>query len=186
MTLRPLPLLWLVAVWVALWEDLSVANVTSGLVVGALLLRFFPVRQRVGGRAHVRPVAVLRLLAHFVVMLLKANLEVAWEVVTPSNERVREGIVAVPLATSSDAVTAMVSSMYSLTPGSLTVEIEHEPLVLYVHVLHLSSVEAVRADLRQLERMVLRAFVSDDAVAAAERRLAEIEAVEATAGGGQG
>jgi multicomponent Na+:H+ antiporter subunit E len=177
-TIRPLPLLWLVVVWLTLWESLTVANVLSGLVVGALLLRLFPIRPERTDRPRFRPVAIARLLGHFAVQLVRANLAVAWEVITPNNDAVREGIVAVPLAPSSDSLLAMVCNMFSLTPGTLVIDIEQEPPVIYVHVLHFRSIPEVRSNFRGLQRMVLRAFGSDEAIAAGVQRLEALEQAE--------
>lgn len=174
---RRLPLLvWLLLVWLALWESVSVANVASGLAVGALLLVLFPVPASPGAGGRFRPLRALELLAYFLVKLLEANAVVAWEVVTPSNAKVKEAIVAVPITGASDAVVAVLANAISLTPGTLTLEVRRDPTVLYVHVLHLRSIERARADVLRLERKVLRAFGSDEAIAIAEARLAETEA----------
>lgn len=155
MTRRIILVAWLVAVWVALWERFSVANVAGGLVVGLVLVMAFPPR----GRQHVtvRPLALLRFAAHFVVKLVEANAFMAWEVLTPVN-RVNAAIVAVPLEDTHPGVVALVANAVSLTPGTLTIEVREDPTVLYVHVLHLRSVEAAREEVRTLDRLARAAF----------------------------
>ena len=69
----------------------------------------------------------------------------------------------------------MVANAISLTPGTLTIEVATDPNVLYVHVLHLHDIDAVRRDVTRLERSVLRAFGTDEAVAEVERRLAALD-----------
>ncbi|MBA3955231.1 MAG: Na+/H+ antiporter subunit E [Acidimicrobiia bacterium] len=164
---------WLVVVWVALWGDVSAANVVSGVVVSAVLLTFFPLglATRPG---RFRPLWVLRLLGYFSWKLVEANAVVAWEVVTPRN-RINEGIVAVPVTGASDVLVSVVANAISLTPGTLTIEVATDPNVLYVHVLHLHDIDAVRRDVTRLERSVLRAFGTDEAVAEVERRLAALD-----------
>lgn len=179
---RALSLCWLLVVWVALWESATVANVLSGLVVATVLLFVFPVRDTSSATGRFRPLQAVRFVAYFSLKLLEANVVVAWEVITPSNEGVREGIVAVPITGASDTVVAIVANAISLTPGTLTLEVERNPTVLYVHVLHLRSVERARADVLRLELRVLRAFGDDDAVALTEERLTEAEATAGTAG----
>jgi multicomponent Na+:H+ antiporter subunit E len=149
-------LLWLTVVWVALWEDVSVANVAGGLVVAGALVLAFPPPVRPDAVV-VRPLATLRFLAHFTWKLVEASAIVAWEVVTPRN-RINEGIVAVPLHTSSDAVVTIVANAVSLTPGTLSVEAHRDPPALYVHVLHLRDIEAVRRDVQRLEALAVLAF----------------------------
>lgn len=173
MTARLATLLWLVVVWVALWESVTVANVLSGFAVGSLLVAFFPVRRAREGTGRVRPLATLQLLGYFLAKLVEANAVVAWEVITPSNASVTEGIVAVPLAETSDSVVALVANAISLTPGTLTLEVERNPTVLYIHVLHLRSIAQVHIDVLSFERYVHRAIGTSEGVADVERRLEE-------------
>lgn len=150
---------WLVFVWLGLWEKVSAANVLSGVAVALLLLLLFPARGATSGPLMLRPWAAVRFGAYFVVQLIEASAVVAWEVVTPRN-RIREGIVAVPLVHASKPVALMVAQAVSLTPGTLTIDIDEEPLVLYVHVLHLIDVEQARQDVLRLESLAARAFLA--------------------------
>ncbi|CAN5899339.1 Na+/H+ antiporter subunit E [soil metagenome] len=153
---------WLLAVWLFLWEDLSFANVMSGsLVATAILLAFLP--RKAERRGRFRPLAALKFLGYFQWKLAEASLIVAWEIVTPRN-RINEGIVAVPIRHFSDALTTLLANAISLTPGTLTIEVDREATVLYVHVLHLRSVEEVRRDVDKLEIMAVRAFGSAAAI----------------------
>lgn len=163
---RAWPILaWLVVVWVALWEALSWANLLAGLLVGASLLTLFP--PQVGERTGtVHPLAAARFLAYFAWKLVEASAVVAWEVVTPKN-RINEGIVAVPIQGASDALTTLVANSISLTPGTLTLEVDRHPPVLYLHVLHLRAVDAVRREAQHLELLAILAFGSPEAVRAA-------------------
>lgn len=150
---------WLVFVWLGLWEEVSTANVLSGIAVALLLLLLFPARSATSGALTLRPWQAVKFGAYFVVRLVEASVIVAWEVVTPRN-RIREGIVAVPLVHASKPVALMVAQAVSLTPGTLTIEIDEEPLVLYVHVLHLTDVEQARRDVLRLESLAARAFLA--------------------------
>ena len=160
MTHRLLLGLWLVAVWIMLWEGLTIANALTGTVLAAALILAFPPRG--SGRIPVRPLAALRLLGHFVVKLVEANAVVAWEVLTPRN-RINEAIVAVPIDDQRDGIIALVANAVSLIPGTLTLEVRREPTVLYVHVLHLRSVEAARDEVQTLHRLALAAFPPPEA-----------------------
>lgn len=182
MSLRLVVGAWLGAVWLALWGGVSAANVLSGAVVAFLLVTLFPLRPtpRPG---RFRPLWALRLLGYFVVKLVQANAVVAWEVVTPRN-RIVEGIVAVPVTSASDVLVSVVANAISLTPGTLTLEVATDPHVLYVHVLHLRDIDDVRRDVTRLERYVLRAFGSDEAVLEVERRLASLDVAGASRPGG--
>lgn len=160
----------LLAVWVALWADVTVANIVSGLVVVVVLLTAFPLRGK-ARLAFPRPLATLRFAGYFFWKLCEASVVVAWEVVTPRN-RVREGIVAVPVRGVSDVVTTIVANTISLVPGTLTLEVSPDRKVLYVHVLHLRDVEAVRQEIAELEAIVIRAFGPKEALDARTEKLA--------------
>ena len=159
-----LRLVLLVVIWVALWADVSVANVLSGLVVASLVLLCFRPRR---GRVVVRPLAALRLAGVFVVRLLRATVVVARTVVAP-RDRIETGIVAVPLSGCSDALATLLADAISLTPGTLTLEVQRDPLTLYVHVLDLRDVEQVGQEVRSLEVLVVRAFGGPEALAGLE------------------
>jgi multicomponent Na+:H+ antiporter subunit E len=148
---------WLTAVWVALWEDLSAGTVVAGATVALLVVWITRPTARSTVRLRLDAFGAARFLAYFSRQLVHASLIVAVETVTPKN-RVREGIVAVPLAREDDVVTTVVANAVSLTPGTLTIEARRDPTILYVHVLHLRDVEDVRRDVRRLERLVHRAL----------------------------
>jgi multicomponent Na+:H+ antiporter subunit E len=155
----------LVAIWVFLWGYLTVANVLSGIVVVALLLAVFPTGRRRRPTYVVRPAAVLRLVLYFVQSLLIANFVLAWEVLS-RRDRVRTGIVAVPVHGVSEGVLAFVANVTALTPGTLAIEVRREPPTFYVHVLHMRDIERVRRDILRLEELVVRAFGTPDAITA--------------------
>jgi multicomponent Na+:H+ antiporter subunit E len=146
--------------WVVLWRDLSWANVLSGLAVSIGVLVLFPFA-RAPERLRFHPLPALRFLLHFAWSVVRANLVVAWEVVTPRN-RVNEGVVAVRLESETPVVITLVSPALGLAPGTMVVDIERDPTVLHVHVLHLRSVEAIRAEVLTLERLALAALRGRD------------------------
>ena len=51
--------------------------------------------------------------------------------------------------------------------------------MLYIHVLHLRSIEQVRRDVLELERRLVAAVGSERSLQAVERRLAEVHGDEA-------
>ena len=149
---------WLAVLWVVLWRDPSVANVASGVVVGVLVELAQPDRSGSGTRHGVRPLAVLSFLGFFAVKLVESNLVLAREVVTPRN-KIRTGVIEVPLHPCSDRIVTLVANAVSLTPGTLTLEVRRLATpTLYVHVLHLHDVERARHDVRELARRADAAF----------------------------
>jgi len=153
--IRIVPSLWLTVIWVALWGDLTALNVVGGLLLAVAVQAVVPIGRRSGPRGHVRPLRTALLVPYFVGKLAVASLDVAREALRP-RIRIREGIVAVPLRTDSPMVAAFVANFVALTPGTLVLELELP--MLYVHVLNLDDPEAVRREIRKIERLALKAF----------------------------
>ena len=152
----------LTAAWLALWSDLTVANLLSGLFVAALIVGAFDTWRP--GHVIVRPVAVLKLAGYFVYQLAVASLVVARTVLAP-RDRIRSGIVAVPLRGCSDAVVTLIADAITLTPGTLTLEVRRTPLTLYVHALDVRDPAVLQDEIRTLEVLAVKAVGDDDAVA---------------------
>lgn len=150
------------AVWLALWSDVSVANVVSGVLVASTVVLVFG-RWR-SGRLIVRPLALARFAGYFAVALVRSSIAVARATVAP-RDRVHTGIIALPLTGCSDAVATVIANAISLTPGTLTLEVHHDPLVLYVHAFDVRHVDQVRRDLRRFEVLAVKAFGDEDAIA---------------------
>lgn len=159
-------LVWLVVLWVLLWNDATVANVISGILVGVAVLTF---AQRPSYRRSDdddRPRVNAGWLGFFVVyvlyQLVRSNLLLAWEIVTPRNS-INTGVIAVPLRTDSDLAVVTIASVITLTPGTMTIDVLGSPPVIYVHVLHLDDIDGVRDGLLHLEKLAVRAFGSPSA-----------------------
>lgn len=164
-------MVFLTVLWVGLWDDVSVANVITGVIVAVAVL-VFARQPRLARRdrtaVRVQPLAALHFIGHVIVNLVHSNLVLAWEIITPGS-RINTGIVAVPLRTESRISMLIVANVVTLTPGTLTVEAKGSPPVLYIHVLHLRDLDAVRRDLHRLEELSVRAF----GTLAAREQLAE-------------
>lgn len=154
---------WLLVVWVALWRDVSIANVVSGTALAVATVWLFPPSSE-RRSLRIKPLAMARFVGTSVWSIIKANFVVAWEVVTPTNE-INEGVVAVQLASNHPVVITLVSHAIILAPGTMVIDIdvgdEAKPTQLYVHVLHLRSVEDVRNDVLTLEALALAAVSAE-------------------------
>jgi multicomponent Na+:H+ antiporter subunit E len=168
---------WLTVLWVVLWQRPSAGNVVGGLVAAAIVLAVVPARRPARRDHALRPLRLAAFLGWFGWQLLLSNLVVAREVVTP-RDRIRTGIVRVPVRGCSDLVTTIVANAITLTPGTLTLEARRDPPTLYVHVLHLYDLDRVRRDILTTQRLVVRAIGSAEAIAALD------EPVPSTAGDG--
>ena len=153
----------LTLIWVLAWGSPSPANVLGGLAVATLLLVAAP-DPRPHGRVRLRPLAALRFLGYVLVKVVQSNIEISREVLARES-RITTGVVAVPLPSCSDGLLTLIANVMALTPGTMPIEVEQEPTVIYVHVLHLGDVEEVRRDVHHLARLAYRAFGSAAALA---------------------
>lgn len=155
--MRPLlTIAWLTFVWIALWEEATWANLVGGVLAAAFVTALVPSGppEAVHG---FRPIAFLRLSIYFAWELVAASAILAWEVITPRN-RINAAVLSVPLHTRSPRIATLVANMVSLTPGTLTLEVEETTMTLVIHVLHLDSIPESRRSVLHLERLALAAF----------------------------
>ncbi|HWS57392.1 MAG TPA: Na+/H+ antiporter subunit E [Actinotalea sp.] len=165
---HPLLVVWLTAVWVMLWSDLSLANVLAGAVVAMLATTLLPLNPvPFHARLHPRGTAVL--LAVFARDLVVASYQVAVLALRP--RRVPKGaVIRVRLRSHSDVVLTMTSELLSLVPGSIVVEAHRFTGTLYVHVLDVEmagGLEQAREHALAQEERVLYAIAPREEIIAA-------------------
>lgn len=163
----PAIVVWLTALWVALWADLTWANVISGLLVASFVVLVTRLDRSSLRPTFVRPLWAIWYGLVFLWKLLLANLRLAWEILTPGMGTFT-AIIAVPMRGGSEAVINLVANSITLTPGTMTVDIHtegdstgdgaQEGVILYIHGMYTQDIEAVRHDVLRLEELALRAF----------------------------
>lgn len=87
--------------------------------------------------------------------LVEANALVVVEVLRPSYAG-RPSIVRVPLRARGAFEITLLANLVSLVPGTLSVDLDGEHRHLYVHGLHVSDPESLRAHVQRLEDRLLR------------------------------
>lgn len=145
--------------WAAITGNFSGLNLLFGGAIGALavlLLRsaFAP------PRALRKLRRIISLAVLFLYELMVSAIRVAVIVVTPDlKSALRPAIVAVPLTVKSDAEITLLANLITLTPGTLSVDVSDDRSLLYVHVLTLSTREALIADIASgFEKKVKEVF----------------------------
>ena len=140
-------------VWVALTGEYSMANFLLGLVLGFIALRF-----TLGKSAKRYFLFMPRLFGfavYFIYELVKSNIQVAVDVVTPPFY-MKPGIVAVPLDAKTDAEIGLLANLITLTPGTLSLDVAEDRSVLYVHVMYLLDEKQFIEDIKNgFERRLL-------------------------------
>ncbi|MFS0866061.1 Na+/H+ antiporter subunit E [Microbacterium sp. 179-B 1A2 NHS] len=165
---RQLPFfVWLIAVWMMLWGQVTLLAFLTGAVVAVfvtLVYRLPPVE--LSGRLN--PWWLLVFVLQFIGALVRGSLIVAWQVIDPRRQP-GTAVIAVPLVTDDDLIMAHVGITASLIPGSLVLETDRDRRVIYLHVLGTRSeadVEHHRQSVQLWEHRLVRAVGSPAQLAA--------------------
>lgn len=148
----------LLVVWLALWGDVSAANVASGITVVVALQLAVPGRRRVGHRLH--PVGVVQLVAFMLGNLVTSSWAVIRAVIRPEADRIHAEVIPVALATRSPLIATIVGNAITMTPGTMTVSCDVDDFVLQVHVLGRVEHQAFERSIHRLEARVLAAITT--------------------------
>lgn len=152
--------LWLTAVWVALWGSVSVANLLGGLLLGAAVAALLP-GERPHAEGRLSSVGLLRFALVFVDALVRSSVAVAVQVLRPRTS-LHPGVITVAVPGTDERLLTLLGNSISLTPGTLTLEVDRSRRLLHVHVLDLgpeaSGLPGVRQDVERLERAARRAL----------------------------
>lgn len=129
-----------------------------GAGVGLFLLFATGQRSSSGLRGLMRLPRLLLLVLFFLKELMVANLRVARAVIG-NPYALRPGIVRIPLEGHTDRSVTVLANLITLTPGTLSLDVEPDRSALYVHCLDVAHPDEVRADIKNgFERRVLEVF----------------------------
>ena len=140
--------------WAAVTGTFTAGNLLAGfgLGFGVMLIT----RQIIGVPGYgYRTQQVLGLAGFFIWELIKANLRVAYDVLTPGYQ-IRPGVVAIPLDVKTDAEITLLANLITLTPGTLSLDVSVDRRVLYIHAIYLDDPETLRRQIKQgFERRII-------------------------------
>lgn len=146
--------LLLAMAWIALTGSFTGLNFMLGFVISYVLLAIVQSQVPVlRGYSQRVPLFVLFLL-FFVKELVKANMKVAFDVLTPP-WHMQPGVIALPLKATTDLEITMVANFISLTPGTLSLDVSDDRRVLFIHAMFLQDEEALICELQEVERRIL-------------------------------
>lgn len=129
--------LLLTFIWVALTGNFAFSNYIFGFVLSFFILWVISRDKRESTYFTLVP-KLITLIFFFLYELVKANLQVAYEVSTP-NLKMKPGIVKVPLDIQSDIGITLLANMISLTPGTLSLDVSDDKKVLFVHAMYVTD-----------------------------------------------
>lgn len=152
---------FLAVVYVALVGRVTALDFAFGFVIGFVIVVLIN-RVAGSGRYLGRIFTVLRFGGYFLRVLVKANLQVAWEVVTPGLNFVPR-VVRYPVPELTDVQITVLANAITLTPGTLSADFHEPTRTLYVHCMYGRVRAAAVADLDDLKRRLLREVFDESA-----------------------
>ena len=147
---------WLLLTWSVHWQDL-VAGAVFSIVLAETLGRIYPKAPEHLLEWH-RWFWFALYVPYFIYYCIKANLDVAYRVLHP-NMPIRPGIVRVRTELKSDLAKTFLANSITLTPGTLTVDIDGQDF--YVHWINIESDDPeaqTETIIRRFERMLKEIF----------------------------
>lgn len=179
MTLFLLNLL-LALIWVLLWGSANIFTIVTGLLGGYFVLWIFTrvhgrhvLRRAYGGRVF----DTLRFTGYFLALLVRSNITLAKDILTPT-WYMRPRIIRYDVSHLSDPQIVVFSNALTLTPGTLTVDISDDKRFLYVHCMYAQDRQQVVRELDLLRMRMEREVFRIVPVAPQARRRADPEAFE--------
>lgn len=140
--------------WAALSGDFRPTSLLIGFGLGYATL--FVTRRGLGPSGYfVQVRRFLSFTTFFLRELLRANLRVAYDVLTPA-PHMHPRVLALPLTARTDLEITALAYFISLTPGTLSLDVSTDRRVLYIHAMYAADAEAVRREIKMgLERRLL-------------------------------
>lgn len=142
-------LLWAVITNAASLGLLLLGGVLA-VVIPLLSLSFWPDPPRL-----VHPVRALRFLGVFALDIITANWRVARQVIGPLHE-LSPTFVEVPLDLRDPFVATLLGGIVSLTPGTVSIDVDRERWVLLVHALDAPDPQALSREIKKRYESALK------------------------------
>jgi multicomponent Na+:H+ antiporter subunit E len=141
------------------WGGLNGRFTLETLITGAVLGR---VVLLVLSRGGVLPYGEVRrferalsLLAYLLWQIILANIRLTKDVLSV-RFRMRPGVIQLPLSITTDGEILLLAAMINITPGSVALDVSSDRKTMYVHVMHITSVEAAKREIKDgFERRIL-------------------------------
>jgi multicomponent Na+:H+ antiporter subunit E len=126
-------------VWVALNGSFGFLNFAFGFVLSFFILWVISYGSSDNKYFKMLP-QIIAFIFFFLYELIKANIQVAFDVITPKFY-MTPGIVRVPLDAKTDLEITLLANLISLTPGTLSLDVSDDKKVLYVHSMYIANEE---------------------------------------------
>lgn len=124
-------------IWLAVTGTFTFENFVFGFVLSFVLM-WLITTNRQEEKYFNRIPKLISFIFFFLYELVKANIQVAYDVITPKYY-MKPGIIRIPLDAKSDLEITLLANLISLTPGTLSLDVSDDRKVLYVHAMYVND-----------------------------------------------
>lgn len=126
-------------IWMLLTGSTEALNFLFGFVLSFIVLWITYPRNKDRKYFKIFP-QVIGFFFFFLYELFKANIQVAYDVITVKNH-MKPGIVKYPLDAKTDVEITFLANLVSLTPGTLSMDISSDKKVMFIHAMYIENEE---------------------------------------------
>lgn len=138
---------FMVVLWLLLANSIALGQLFLGVILAWLIpwltRGFWPESLRMN-----KPLALVRLVVVVLRDIVIANLILAARILGPASA-LQPAFMKVPLDIEYEFTITLLASIISLTPGTVSADLDMEGRYLLVHSLHVTDVDAAIADIKQ-------------------------------------
>lgn len=144
----------LTLIWIALTGAFTYINLIIGFIISYFVLWVIS-RNSEDKRYFTIAFKIIGFFFYFLYEMLKANVQVAYEVST-LHLHMKPGIVKIELEAKTDLEITLLSNLISLTPGTLVLDVSDDRKVMYIHGMYLEDREKFIQSIKEgLEKPLL-------------------------------
>jgi multicomponent Na+:H+ antiporter subunit E len=141
-------------IWLAVTGTFTFENFVFGFVLSFVLMWLITTDRR-EEKYFNRVPKLISFIFFFLYELVKANIQVAYDVITP-RYYMKPGIIRIPLEAKSDLEITLLANLITLTPGTLSLDVSDDRKVLYVHAMYINDRDKFIEDIKNgFERRLL-------------------------------
>lgn len=89
----------------------------------------------------------------YLTKLVQANFSIAWDIITPTL-KIQPAFITISMDLPSDNAVLLYSNLVSMTPGTLSANINADKTSMYVHILYEQHEDAIREELTIIQEKI--------------------------------
>ncbi|HDP97903.1 MAG TPA: Na+/H+ antiporter subunit E [bacterium] len=109
-------------------------------------------------RAFLKIPVFIRFIGFYIKEVIKANLVVAHDILTPKHH-MKPGVIAIPLDAKTDMELLSLNNLITMTPGTLSLDVSTDRKVIYIHAMYVEDPAKLRLQIKKgLESKIMELY----------------------------